>query len=323
MKTLFYSTKPFEKTNFEQRYPGLDISFVNAKLNEETAELAKGCQAVCLFTSDRADAPVLDLLHAEGVKYIVLRSAGYDHVDVPHARQAGIRIAHVPAYSPYSVAEHSIALMLALNRKLIKAHEQFQQNDFRLDNLIGFDMNGKTAGIIGVGKIGAVAARILHGFGCRVLAYDLLKSALDFVEYTDLDTLLAASDIISLYVPATPETKHLVNKKTISQMKKGVMLVNTSRGVLVNTPDLLEGLKNGQIGAAGLDVYEFEKKLYFEDHSHEPLADALLSSLKALDNVLLTGHQAFLTRNALDNITDTTLQNLKNFETDSKCENEL
>jgi D-lactate dehydrogenase len=323
MKTLFYSTKPFEKSHFESVAHQHEFDFTNEKLSQETATLADEHKAVCLFTSDIADKKVLTNLYKSGVRYLVLRSAGYDHVDLKFAREMGMRVARVPAYSPYSVAEHSIALMMALNRKLIKANTQFQRNDFRLDNLIGFDMHGKTAGIIGLGKIGKVAATILNGFGCRVLGYDIVNPELDYVEWVSLDKLLAESDIISLYIPATPETRHLINHDTIEKMKRGVMLINTGRGVLVDTLDLINGIQSGKIGYAGLDVYEYEKSLYFEDHSQKPLEDKLLLKLQSFDNVLLTGHQAFLTEEALGNITETTLYNLTAFETGIACENEL
>lgn len=323
MKTLFFSSKPFEKKNFENLKGKHHFDFLTDKLNTENISLINGQESICIFTTDDASAEVLDLLFTKGVKYILLRSAGHDHIDIIRCIELGIKVAYVPAYSPYAVAEHSIALMLALNRKLIIANNQFKKKDFRLDNLIGFDMHKKIVGLVGTGKIGSVAASILNGFGCKILATDLVKSELPFVENVDLDIILKNADIISLYLPSTPETKYLINKKTISQMKKGVMIINISRGILIDTLALIEGLEDGRIGYAGLDVYEHEKNLYFEDHSNDTNNDPILEKLKTFDNVLLTGHQAFLTEDALNNITMLTIENINFFESGIKGNSEL
>ena len=262
-----------------------------------------------------------------GLDLLVLRSSGYNHVDLTVAKELGIRIARVPEYSPHAIAEHSLALMLALNRKLIRAHQRIMDLNFSLDGLVGFDMNGKTVGLIGTGKIGRVAAKILTGFGCRILAYDVkeneeLKRTCQ-VTYTDLETLYSQSDIISLHVPLTEKTKYMINSSTIKLMKPGVMLINTSRGLLVNTKDVIDALKTGHIGSLGLDVYEEEEGLFFLDHSEDILQDDMIARLLSFRNVLITSHQAFLTDTALNNIAETTIHNLDCFENKTPCKNEI
>lgn len=296
-------------------------------LNLKTASLAQDCQAVCLFVNDDASEPVLDLLLRQGVRFIALRSAGFNHVDLKHAQKTGIRVANVPGYSPYAVAEHTVAMMLALNRKLISAHNRIMELNFSLDGLVGFDMNGKTAGIIGTGKIGAVVAKILSGFGCRILAFDqqvnknLVRSF--GAEYVDLHKLCRSSDIITLHVPLLDETRHIINSSTISLMRPGVMLINTSRGALVDTKDVINALKTKRIGSFGMDVYEEEASLFFQDHSDDILQDDVIARLLSFRNVLITGHQAFLTREALENISATSIANLSAWTKGNSPANEL
>jgi D-lactate dehydrogenase len=289
--------------------------------------MAKGCTAISIFTADDASEKVLDKLKAHGIKFVVLRSAGYNNVDIPHARKLGIRVARVPEYSPYAVAEFTVAVMLSLNRKLIRTHYRIREMNYSLDGLVGFDMHGKTVGIVGTGKIGRVVAKILHGFGCRLLAYDPVEDA-DLIKlfgtvYTDLDNLCNKSDIITLHAPLTKETHHMINRKRIAKMRKGVMLINAGRGGLVNTKDVISGLKSKQIGYFGMDVYEEENGLFFEDHSEDILEDDVLARLMTFNNVFISSHQAFLTETALTNIAATTVENLNCFEKGETCENEI
>ena len=328
MKVAVYSTHKFEKEYLEKAFSGKhDVKYISSPLTLETASLADGNEAVSIFVSDNASAPVLQILSKIGVKFLVLRSAGYNHVDLAEAKKLNIKVARVPEYSPYAVAEHTVALMLALNRKLIRAHNRVMEQNFSLDGLVGFDMNGKTVGIIGTGKIGSVAAKILHGFGCKILAYDQVESEelkqKYNVTYTDYETLLKQSDIITLQIPLTEKTKFIINKHSIEIMKTGVMLINTSRGKLVNTKDVIEELKSGHIGSFGIDVYEEEEGLFFEDHSEDILQDDTIARLMSFRNVLITSHQAFLTDTALKNIAETTVKNLECFETNTPNKNEI
>ncbi len=328
MKVAVYSLHKFERPFLEKANAAKhQIHFMDMRLSPTTASLSEGAEAVCLFVSDDASAPVLETLHRQGTRFIALRSAGFNNVDLEKATGLGIRVARVPAYSPYAVAEHAVALMLALNRKLIRAHNRVMELNFSLNGLTGFDMNGKTAGIIGTGKIGAVIARILHGFGCRLLAFDRHENneikQLYGVEYTDCMSLCRQSDIITLHVPLTDQTKYIINKSCIECMKPGVMLINTSRGALVNTADIITSLKSGRIGFFGMDVYEEEEGLFFEDHSEDILQDDTIARLMTFQNVLITSHQAFLTDTALTNIAETTLYNLDCFEKNNPCKNEI
>jgi len=328
MKTAVFSTHNFEKETLTKAMGRRhELHFQTPRLSAETAPLAAGCAAVCLFVNDDASAPVLEQLAGLGVHYIALRSAGFNQVDVAAARRLGIRVARVPAYSPYAVAEHTVALMLALNRKIHRAHNRVREGNFSLDGLTGFDMQGKTVGIIGVGKIGQKLAQILRGFGCRVLASDPNPdskwAAQHEVVYVSNEALFAASDIISLHAPLTPQTQHLVREETLSQMKDGVMIINTGRGALIHTRDAIRALKCGKIGYLGLDVYEEEKELFFEDRSAEILQDDIIARLMTFPNVLITSHQAFLTDTALQNIADTTAHNLDCFSAGSSCVNEV
>lgn len=328
MNVAVYSTHPFEKpyliTANQEKH---ELLFIDNRLGDKSAIFAKDCEAVCLFTGDDASASVLTQLHQQGIKYIALRSAGFNHVDLEKAKELGMRVARVPAYSPYAIAEHAVALMLALNRKLIRAHNRIMELNFALDGLVGFDMHGKTVGIIGTGKIGEVLAHILRGFGCRILAFDLHpnQSLIDLhqVQYVNLEQIYDESDIISLHVPLNDKTRYMINAETIQKMKKGVMLINTSRGGLVDTKAVIDGLKHKHIGAVGLDVYEEEEGLFFEDLSEEILQDDVIARLMTFKNVLITSHQAFLTDTALTNIADTTIENLDAFEKGERNDNEL
>lgn len=328
MKTAVFSSHKFEIPFLEQANKGRhEMYFLNVKLSLETAMLSAGFEAASLFVSDDASAAILEILHQQGIRFIALRSAGFNNIDLPKAKQLGIRVARVPAYSPFAVAEHAVALMLALNRKLIRAHNRVREQNFSLDGLTGFDMNIKTVGIIGTGKIGVVIARILHGFGCRLLAFDKqeneeIKQKYQ-VEYTDCTSLCRQSDIITLHVPLNKQTKYLINKSCIDSMKPGVMLINTSRGALVNTNDVVNALKTGRIGYFGMDVYEEEEGLFFEDHSEDILQDDTIARLMTFQNVLITSHQGFLTETALKNISETTIYNLECFEKNGICENEI
>lgn len=319
MNVVIYSAHKFEKNYLEKANDGrYQLKYIDNRLTSETAHLSESCEAVSIFVSDDASAPVLRVLAKMGVKFLALRSAGFNNVDLEVAKELNIKVARVPEYSPYAVAEHAVALMLALNRKLVHSHIRVREQNFLLDGLTGFDMNGKTVGIIGTGKIGSVVTKIVHGFGCRLLAYDIVQNEklkkLYQLEYVDLDTIYAQSDIITLHVPLTPETKYMVNESSLNKMKKGVMLINTSRGKLIKTTDVIKALKNKHVGYFGLDVYEQEEGLFFEDHSEDILLDDLISRLMTFSNVLITGHQAFLTDTALRNIAETTIQNLNCFE---------
>lgn len=328
MNIIVYSVHKFEREYLEQAFKERhEVNYISGSLSIETAPLAMGYDAASIFVSDDASAPVLQILNKEGVKFLILRSAGYNHVDITEAKRLNIKVARVPEYSPYAVAEHAVALMLALNRKLIRSHNRIMEQNFSLDGLVGFDMNGKTVGIIGTGKIGNVVAKIMNGFGCRILAYDKfendeLKNKYNVV-YTDCETLCRESDIITLHVPLTQETKYLIDKHCISKMKRGVMLINTSRGALINTKEVIEALKTGQIGYLGIDVYEEEQGLFFEDRSEEILQDDTIARLMTFNNVLITSHQAFLTDTALKNIADTTFDNIDCFGKNKSCKNIL
>ena len=328
MKTTVFSTHKFEEPYLISANKSKhELKLLEVRLTESTASLARGTEAISLFTSDDASAVVLEKLKDIGIKYIALRTAGYNNVAVEKAAELGIKVARVPAYSPYAIAEHTMALILALNRKLIRAHNRVRDMNFSLNGLTGFDLNGKTVGVMGTGKIGAILVKILHGFGCDILAYDNSEDG-ELIEkygirYTDCSTICRQADIISLHVPLVPSTKHLIDAKRISLMKPGVMLINTSRGGLVDTKAVIEGLKTGKVGYFGMDVYEEEEGLFFEDHSDEILQDDVIARLMTLSNVLITSHQAFLTDTALTNIADTTIHNLDSFEKGTVSGNEV
>ncbi|MEJ1237048.1 2-hydroxyacid dehydrogenase [Chryseolinea sp. T2] len=329
MKVAVFSVHNFERDYLIKSNAGRhELILLPTPLSESTVALARGCDAVSIFTADNAKAGVLTELSRMGINYVAIRAAGYNQVDLKKAKELNIKVARVPAYSPYAIAEHTIALILALNRKLMRAHQRVMDLNFSLDGLVGFDMNGKTVGVIGTGKIGTVFIQILRGFGCKVLAYDEFKNPIveqmAGVSYTDFDSLCKQSDIISLHVPLNDGTRYMINSKTIALMKPGVMLINTSRGALIKTKDVIEGLKSRHIGSLGIDVYEEEEGLFFYDHSDaDILEDDTISRLMTFKNVLITAHQAFLTETALTNIADTTVSNLDYFSRRESSPNEI
>jgi D-lactate dehydrogenase len=328
MKITFFSAKPYDIEYLNRaNEEGLELHFVEESLSENTLFLAKGSKAVSVFTNDNVSAIVIEKLKALGIKYITTRSAGFDHIDIAKAEELEITVANVPEYSPYSIAEHAIAMMLCLNRKLVKADQKVKNQNYLLDDLIGFDLHQKTVGIIGAGKIGGIVAKILHGFGCRILAFDIYPNP-EFekelgVQYVDLDTLYTESDIITLHCPLNKHTRHLINENSLQKMKKGVMIINTGRGGVIDTEALIVALKEGKVGFAGLDVYEKEKGLFFHNHENKVLQDDTFARLLTFKNVLITGHQAFLTQEALKNIADTTIYNLECFAKGIRPEFEL
>lgn len=328
MKATIFSSKQYEKeyfhaANIQHQH---ELRFIESALSVETISAAQGTQAIIAFVTDTVSAKILELMHKLNIHYVATRSAGYDHIDIQRANQLGIRVANVPDYSPYAIAEHAIMLMLALNRKLLLGQRKMYDGNFSLEHLTGFDMHGKTVGIIGTGKIGLTSAKILHGFGCNILGYDLNpnpNAAQYAVHYTNLETLCQKADIITLHIPLTAATQGLINRTLITQMKPGVMLINTSRGRVVDTQAVIDSLKSGHISAFGADVYENEKDLFFVDHSGEILQDDLFARIKSFSNVIITGHQAFLTDVALKNIAQTTLLNLEHWQIGKTCANEL
>ena len=322
MKVAFFDTKPYDKDAFLPYSDKIEFKFFDTKLGADTASLASGCDAVCVFVNDTVDGAVIDSLHALGVKYIALRCAGFNNVDVRHAF-GKIHVCHVPAYSPYAVAEHAMAMLLTSIRRIHKAYIRTRDFNFSLSGLTGFDLHGKTVGVVGTGKIGRVFIDICRGFGMKVIAYDKFPVKDSGIEYTDLDTLLASADIISLHCPLTPETHHLIDKDAIDKMKKGAVIINTSRGALIDAESLLEGIKSRKVGAACLDVYEEESDIFFEDNSGHIMDDDVLARLISMPNVIVTSHQGFLTREALSNIAETTVKNLGQLERDGCSENEL
>lgn len=324
MKTIaFFDTKSYDRESFEKfKSDDLNIRFFENKLNEDTVSMAACCDGVCAFVNDNINRNVIDKLESFGVKIVALRCAGYNNVDLKAAR-GRVTVVRVPAYSPYAVAEHTMAMILLLNRKLHRAYIRTRDHNFSLDALTGFDLKNKTVGIIGTGKIGQVFADICKGFGMNIIGYDPYENK-DFCgKYETLENLLKQSDIISLHCPLTHDNKYLINQESISKMKKGAYIINTSRGKLVDTGALIAGLKSGQVGAAGLDVYEEETNLFFEDFSDEIIQDDTLSSLISMPNVIVTSHQAFLTREALSAIAETTVKNLNDFFENGKSENEI
>lgn len=325
IKVAFYDTKPYDKASFEKYEDKYDMKFLflETKLNEDTVELSRGCSVVCVFVNDTVDAAVINRLHDLGVRLIALRSAGYNHVDI-RAAFGKIHVVHVPAYSPYAVAEHAMALLLTSIRRIHKAYNRTREFNFSLNGLTGFDLHGKTVGVVGTGKIGMVFISICQGFGMNVIAYDPFPRKDSGIEYVSLDELFSRSDIISLHCPLTEETRYLVNEKSIAAMKKGVVILNTSRGALIDTQALLDGIKARKIGAACLDVYEEEGEIFFEDRSGHIMNDEILSRLISMPNVIVTSHQAFLTQEALDSIAETTVNNILSFfNNDGICDNEL
>jgi D-lactate dehydrogenase len=329
MRIALFDTRRFDRAAFEDanaRY-GHTLKFFEPRLTIETASLAQGFEAVCSFVNDRLDRATLTTLAAGGVRLVLLRSAGFNHVDLEATAALGLPVLRVPEYSPHAVAEHTVALVLALDRKIHRAHARVREGNFSLDGLVGFDLYGKTFGVLGLGKIGQVVARIMRGFGCRVLVFDQVRDealAQELgLEFVSLPELYREADILSLHVPLTPATRHLIDAHAIAQMKPGVMLINTSRGALIDSVALINGLKRGHIGYAGLDVYEEEEAVFFRDLSNEVLQDDVLARLLTFPNVLVTAHQAFLTREALAAIADTTLSNATAFEKGAPLVNEV
>ncbi|MFB3906109.1 MAG: 2-hydroxyacid dehydrogenase [Acidobacteriota bacterium] len=320
MRVAVFSTKTYDQCFLEEanKKHHHELAFFDTRLTLETTPLAKDFGAVCAFVNDELDRPVLQKLAEGGTKLIALRSAGFNHVDLPAAADLGLRVARVPAYSPAAVAEHSLALVLTLNRKVYRAYNRVRDGNFSLEGLLGFDLEGKTVGVVGTGKIGGTFARIMLGFKCRVLAFDPYPSpeyAQMGVRYVDLPTLLSSSDIISLHCPLTVETQHLINQESLRKVKRGVMLINTGRGALIDTRAVIQALKEGVIGYLGLDVYEEEEELFFRDLSGQVIQDDTFARLQTFPNVVITGHQAFFTREALTGIAETTLGNITAFET--------
>ncbi|WP_321188386.1 2-hydroxyacid dehydrogenase [Roseiconus lacunae] len=316
MRVAVFSTKSYDKEFLESANEGRhELTFLETRLTGETAALASGHDAVCLFVNDEASGENLQILADLGVRLITLRSAGFNHVDLEKADERNLTVARVPAYSPHAVAEHTVALMLTLNRKIHRAHNRVREANFSLEGLLGFDMRGRTVGVVGTGVIGQATIKILQGFGCHVIAYDPFPSDDADFQYVDLPTLFSSSDIITLHCPLTPETFHLIDAESIAQMQRGVMLINTSRGALVETQAVIDGLKRGDIGYLGLDVYEEEADLFFENLSGDIIQDDQFMRLTTFPNVVITGHQAFFTEEALSAIAKTTLNNVSDFET--------
>jgi D-lactate dehydrogenase len=329
VKIAMFDTRAYDRAEFELANAqfGHDIAFLEPRLTRETAKLAAGSEAVCSFVNDHLDAPTLAILRDSGVRLVALRSAGYNHVDLAAAARVAISVVRVPEYSPHAVAEHAVALVLALNRKIHRANARVREWNFSLEGLVGFDLHGKTVGIVGTGKIGRVAARIFQGFGCRVVAYDVvpdqdLASRLG-VEYMGLQDLFREADVVSLHVPLTPTTRHVIDAAALATMKRGSMVVNTGRGALIDSRALVEALKTGHLGAAGLDVYEEEEGIFFEDLSNRVLKDDVLARLLTFPNVLITAHQGFLTAEALASIARVTLESVTAFEHGDPLVNEV
>ncbi len=326
MKIAFYSAQPYDKHFFNRYNKSEEIIYFEASLNEQTVNLAENCKAVCVFVNDKLNAGVIASLANRGVSLIALRCAGYNNVDLYAATENNIKVVRVPAYSPHAVAEHAVALILTLNRKTHKAYNRVREGNFSLDKLNGFDLFGKTIGVIGTGKIGHCFCEIMLGFGCRVLAFDLIANpqleakAVSFVPLMDL---LAQSDIISLHCPLNEQTKQIINAGTLDRMKNGVMLINTSRGALIDTKAAIDALRAGKLGYLGIDVYEQEEKLFFHNLSEEVIQDDIIMRLMGFPNVLITSHQGFFTEEALSEIARTTLQNIYDFESGKELQNSV
>jgi D-lactate dehydrogenase len=328
MRVVIFSSHPHDEKYLSRANEsfGHELVFLESRLKPHTAKLADGFDAVCAFVNDDLGAPVLEALDGLGIHHLALRSAGFNHVDLEAAGRLGFTIARVPAYSPHAVAEHTVAIMLALNRQIHKSYSRVRDGNFALDGLLGFDLFGRTVGIVGTGKIGERVAVIMSGFGCRIVAHDPYPNPVCVelgVEYVDLPTLFGESDIVSLHTPLTPETHHLIDAETITMMKDGVMIVNTSRGALVDTVAVIEGLKARKVGYLGLDVYEEEGDLFFENLSDRIITDDVFSRLLTFPNVIITGHQAFFTAEAITAIAETTIENLTAFENGVASGNEL
>lgn len=328
MKVAVFSAKPYdrkflEQANHDHRH---ELAFLETRLNQVTVALAAGFAAVCVFVNDELDEPVLRALAAGGTQVVALRCAGFNNVDLKAARAHGIATVRVPAYSPHAVAEHTVALILTLNRQIHRAYGRVREGNFALDGLLGFDLHGLTVGVIGTGRIGFEVAKVMHGFGCCVIGHDLAPHADSErigLRYAGLDEIFAAADIVTLHCPLTPKTHHIIDAQAMSRMKPGVMIINTSRGALIDTAAVIGGLKSGHVGYLGLDVYEEEADLFFEDLSNRVLQDDVFARLLTFPNVVITGHQAFFTRNALEGIAQTTMANLTELEGTGRCSNQV
>lgn len=328
MNLAFFSTHPYDRRFFDEANAAgaHEIRYLEPRLAEVTAPLAAGCQAVCAFVNDRLNRLVLEALAASGTRLIVLRSAGFNHVDLEAAKRLGLTVARVPAYSPYAVAEHTLALVLSLNRKIFRAYNRVREGNFALDGLLGFDLHGRTAGIVGTGQIGTLVARSMAALGCRLVGYDVRQNEACLalgLTYVPLERLWSEADIITLHAPLTPATRHMVDARAVGSMKPGVMIVNTGRGALIDTSAVVAGLKSGRIGSLALDVYEEEEGLFFQDFSSQVIQDDLFARLLTFPNVLITGHQAFFTEEALRAIAQTTLENVSAFERGVRSGREL
>ncbi len=328
MKVAVFSTKPYEKEYFDKYNSDAthELIYFEASLNENTANLATGFIAICVFVNDKLNKPTLKILNDIGVRLIALRSAGFNHVDLEAASEHKMTVLRVPAYSPHAVAEHAVALILTLNRKTHKAYNRVRENNFSLNGLMGFNLFEKTVGVVGTGKIGSAFCTIMLGFGCNVLAHDIVESAElknKGVSYVKFDYLLANSDIISLHCPLNPQTRHRFNSIAFKKIKNGTMLINTSRGGLINTSQALEALKSGVLGSLGIDVYEQEENIFFKDLSDDLIDDDLIGRLMSFYNVLVTPHQGFFTHEAMEQITLITLKNFTDFDLSNESENEV
>ncbi|WNO11721.1 2-hydroxyacid dehydrogenase [Teredinibacter sp. KSP-S5-2] len=316
MKVAVFSSKPYDEKYICQANSIHEITFFEPHLNSKTVALASGYEAVCCFVNDSLDSDTLVALKNAGISLVTMRCAGFNNVDLQAAESCGITVCRVPEYSPHAVAEHALALILSLNRSIHRAYNRVRENDYSLNGLLGFDMYNKTVGVIGTGKIGATFARIMQGLGCKVFAYDPFKNPEVEklgIEYLPIEKIWSESDILSLHCPLVPATRHLINSNSIGQMKKGVMLINTSRGGLIDTRAVIDALKQKHIGYLGLDVYEEESELFFDDNSNHLLLDDVFARLKTFNNVIITGHQAFFTEEALSAIASATIQNIDNF----------
>lgn len=328
MKVIFFSTKPYDREHFDaaENRAGVEITYVDAHLKPETAGLAEGHDVVCVFVNDKVTAEVMEIFASYGIKLIALRCAGFNNIDLKKAKEKGIKITRVPAYSPEAVAEHALALIMTLNRKTHKAYNRVREMNFSIDRLEGFTVFDKVIGVVGTGKIGSVFCKMMRGFGCKVLAYDIYKQQ-DLIDrgvnYVELDVLLRQSDVISLHCPLTPETHHMIDWEAVEKMKNHCMLINTSRGALVNTSAVIHALKHRKIGSLALDVYEQEENLFFEDLSEQIIQDDEISRLMSFPNVLITAHQSFFTHEALGQIASVTLQNIHDFENGEPLKNEV
>jgi len=328
MKVAVFSTKSydrewFDRVNNESKH---QLTYFDASLNAATTNLALGFEAVCVFVNDKIDKETIEQLAKNNIKLIALRCAGFNNVDIIAASERDIKVLRVPAYSPQAVAEHAVALILTLNRKTHKAYNRIRENNFSLEKLMGFNLHNKTVGVIGTGKIGTIFCSIMQGFGCKVIAFDINESEelkRKGVQYKTFDELLSESDIISLHCPLTPETRHLIDKKAFAQMKKGAMIVNTSRGAVIDSSDAIDALKTGKLGYLGIDAYEQEENLFFKDLSESIIQDDTILRLMSFHNVLITAHQGFFTKEAMEQITTTTIKNFNDFENSLPLENEV